>query len=146
MEDLQHNAFDFSLGLINPRPATKAIAKFMCKLLDAEGAQVLTSSFSRHSELSTSSVGDVVLIRDGGALDAGQIWTHAEVQGVTMAVVQELEIDRTDPANGTSFWRKRDAYNVVAVEDIIDPVTWNDFDADVVRIIMPIDIECRLHR
>ena len=104
---------------------------------------VRTSSFSRHSELSTSSVGDIILIRDNGPLDAGQVWIHADMEGLTMAVVQKLSFVRDDD-NGTSVWRKLDDYDVVPVRDITDPVTWNDFDSDLVRILKPVDIECLL--
>ena len=113
--------------------------------MDEDECNVLTANCMRHSSLSTSYVGDVVLIRKSrGVLGACQIWIHADCHGVLMSVVQMLHFVSRDASRSISTWRKVDQYECIPVEDIIDPAIWNEYDRDLVRIILPIDIDERL--
>ena len=130
-----------SIGLVKPHKAVKALREFVLKVLDLDPThEVYTAHASKHSKQGSSARGDVIAFECGGALNAGQVWAHCEVEGICCALVQQLELLSSDDKAGTANWRVTEDYDMIGREMIRDVLIWNEYEDGVIRTILPRDL------
>lgn len=132
------------LGLISPNVASKAIRDFLLSVLDlaADDVEIHAGNASRHSEVGYTSRGDLVLWADGdgGSTGAGYVSFHAEANGEPLTVIQRLDARSYDSKKGVALFDQTESYEILDTRDIIDSVIWHEYDAGVIRAIIPRDL------
>ena len=133
---------NFEIGLIKPKNASRTLASFVGKVLEIlEDTMVRSSSECRHSDISTCKVNDVVLVEEEGRLSAGQVWAFVETMDEQLAILQRFTLLSRDRSNSIATFRVHDDYDFCPISDILDPACWNQFNANSIRVLLPIDID-----
>ena len=142
---MKDKIFDDRLGLIQPYKASKELAAFVLSLYPHLSAttEVWTAQSSKHSVISTSAVGDVVLYRKDGGFLAGRVWAHVAVEGQACVILERFESLGPDLSN-TSLWAVTDDAMHLPVQDIIDPVCFSTYAGGQVKVVHPFDLAFRL--
>ena len=134
--------FDDSIGLCKPRDATKDETKFTLRLLGVSGMPVKASTCARHSKISFSHVGDVVLYRMGGSYSAGRVLLFVEVLGHPIVILETFRlIVGVANVDNTTMWEVTGLKDFFPLQDIVDPVSWQTYEANKVRLIEPFDLK-----
>ena len=132
LASLKRPVFDFSIGLVGGRPASKATRKLIWRVLELEDRNdvVMISNVSRISALESCQRYDVVLLRDGhDSIRAGKVALHFAAGGLQLSLVHlwtlHHKVDGTamaiwTPTNDQAeCWKTSDI--LVAVEHIVYP-------------------------
>ena len=134
---------DFSVGLIQPRPATKKLKNFVIDALDLHVVRnLLTINMALHARFSQAGVcsaRDVVLVRDdrdGAVKAAGQIWAHLSVEGECISIVTMWDLIDFDRRQGSASWRLQHVPELIKLSSIIEVVVWAESDG-VIRTLIP---------
>ena len=82
LQAIKTSPLDFSPGLVQPKRASRVLSTFVRNCLDlTEDVEVLSATTARHSPISISMVGDVILMNNQGVLEAGQVLGFREDLG-----------------------------------------------------------------
>ena len=79
------DSFDFSPGLVGGRQVTPHVENKFRDLLNCRDVRV--ALISRMNEYGTCAKGDIVLLKIGGDIVAGEVWLHVECDGVPITVI-----------------------------------------------------------
>ena len=134
------STFNYKVGLLNPHRAPPRLADFARELLGVPSStDVDHASYSKHSELTYSCVGDVVLIRlPDGDLGAGKVEAHLAMCGCFLTILKQYELKELDRDAGLAQWSVVGAVSsLFLTEDIRDPMIWMALNTDIVRTIIP---------
>ena len=128
------DAFDFSIGLINARPPSRRLKEAVAEIFRTENVREALET--RYDAFSTCGRGDVVLVRDGEGMVAGDVWSHLEIEGIPVSLIDVYEpLDvRTDQQYCT--WRVRHNPMFYESDSIITAVIWSR-TGDVVTTLLP---------
>ena len=132
--------FNFTIGLVRPRAAPRVLRDFLTRSVgasDADELEIRTAHESRFSPLATCTKNDVVLVRSGSSFVAGQVWAHAEIDGVCVTLVSLWELLHVNADRGDAEWRLQDNPLMIDTTDIIDTVIWMQLGDNVVRTLLP---------
>ena len=133
------------VGLVNPHKAPQRLVAFVREFFKLSADILIRSSnISRHSAFGVSHVNDVVFFIENGSIQAGQVWAHVD-KGSDAApdahtLIQAFEIVDMDRKQGTAIWRVPDKYDFIQTGSIVDVAVWSEYDAGVIRTILPRDL------
>ena len=135
------STFNYKVGLLNPHRAPPRLADFARELLGVPSStDVDHASYSKHSELAYSGVGDVVLAqhRSDGQMSAGRVSAHLEMSGSFISIWKEYKLNELDRKTGLALWSVIGAeHGVVFTDDIKDTLMWMALNDEIVRTRMP---------
>ena len=136
------STFNYKIGLLNPHRTSARLAEFARELLDMPSStdDVYTSSYSKHSKIAYSGVGDVVLVQhpSDGQMSVGRVSAHLEMSGSFITIWKEYKLNELDRKTGLALWSVIGAeHGVVFTEDIKDTLIWMALNDEIVRTIMP---------
>ena len=132
------NVFNFEAGPIAGTPAREHIKTLLAQSLGcADSARVLVSMNSRHSALGFSRKGDVVLIKDGNSVKAGQVLLHASVDGIPVSIVSCWQLHSINHDAGIAKWHVSDSKMLIETTDILDSVCHTELSRKLVTTILP---------
>ena len=80
-----NRTFDFNIGLINPRPVSRAVYDFLVNALELNTIriqEVFSAKESRFSELATCNTGDAVILELDNTLCGGEVLAHLSVHTI----------------------------------------------------------------
>ena len=130
----------FDVGLRAPRAASKKVTKMLLDMLEVpEATDVAVPLHARFSPYGLCKRGDVVLLKDSGVntYKAAKLLMLAEVEGVSMILVEEWTLKSIDSSNGFSKWSPKNASNKLALlEDILGTVSHTAINGDKVVTVM----------
>ena len=132
--------FDFSVGLVAPRVAPRALRNFIKDTFDlGEYNNVRSASEARINALATCKRGDVVLVTDGGfdTFVAGQVWYHVEIDGVTATILSLWALVNKNTDHCTAEWLTSDEPMIILTDDIMDVVVWTSLENGNVMTLLP---------
>ena len=142
LQAIKTSPLDFSPGLVQPKRASRVLSTFVRDCLDlTEDVEVLSARTARHSPISTSMVGDVILMNNQGVLEAGQVWAFAKILDETFAVVQMFAFNSRNAAESTAIYRILDKYDFTPINEIIDSAIFNEYEPGRLKVVMPLDID-----
>ena len=100
----QPGAFNFEIGLVDGRPASKKLHKLVSEALDTGPLAINYSVESRFSKLATCRKSDMVLFRGADAsMKVAQVQGHFDVEGIPVSMVTLYHFIKQDTAR-SSFW------------------------------------------
>ena len=132
--------FHFGVGLIDPRPAKGA--QLTTLMNEFGGTTFMSSQTAWFSDYARCTVGDVVLVKDGGSFVAGQVWGHFSVDGFCISVISLWAL--TARTAHACDWRKSDNPLFVSTDDILEATMWSRHSADIVRTLIPSSVLLRM--
>jgi hypothetical protein len=113
--------FNYAVGLVNPRPATRELAQLLCDMLPEIDASAFTMAhIVRFNTWSTCAVGDAVLVQDGVGFCAGWVWKHASAMDVAMSLIQFGDLVAKDTEVGVATWRLQEKPAWVLADNILE--------------------------
>ena len=127
----------FLPGLIKPHAAPKKLKDFLSQELGlAPGVAVETSQQLRYDEMGICAVKDVVYVRNGATMEAGEVWAFAQALGQTVALVSLWTLIEDD-GSGSPLWRSTRNPILILASDIVCDVIWKDCGSNVARTLTP---------
>ena len=132
---LHSDTFDFSVGLVRPRPASRRLLATITELFGAH-AHAMEGLESRIDAYSVCFRGDVVLLHDGDEMVAGDVWAHLEIGGVPVSIIDLYEPLEMHVDQQYCTWRKCDNPLLFETENIMAAVIWSQTD-DIVTTLLP---------
>ena len=116
-------AFNFNVGLINPRPASQHLLAALG--LDRD-ANVQMAVESRFNQLGTCKHGDAVLIKDGASFGAGRVVWHCCVDDVPTTVISKWTLIAKNADHGFAEWEAPDGnLHAISTDAILDSVIFS---------------------
>ena len=116
-------AFNFNVGLINPRPASPHLLAALG--LDRD-ANVQMAVESRFNQLGTCKHGDAVLIKDGASFGAGRVVWHCCVDDVPTTVISKWTLIAKNADHGFAEWEAPDGnLHAISTDAILDTVIFS---------------------
>ena len=137
------DAFDASLGLINPRKAAPKERSFVLSQLDLPAQiEVKTSVTARLAAGLICTKTDVVLIKsnDGENFVAAQVWLLYAVEGEPISLVSAWEFKSYNPHQGKAVWCMTDRPIFVGLEDVFCSVIWSEDSPGIAITIVPFQL------
>lgn len=135
----EDDTFSFSIGLVHPRPAPKALAAWLREQLDTPDAQIQSSSVCRFSAFGTCHKKDVVLVNIDGTIQAGEVWAHADIYGTAITIISLWTMVRRNEL--AAEWRVVQNPQIYESSDILDVCSWAYTGPDIVRTLWPASIK-----
>ena len=133
--------FNVTVGLVNPRPASRVLKRWIETTLGIEGwdADVLHSPTLRYSEWSTCSKGDVVLLDRGhGDLEAGKLLVNVSINGELVSIASIWDKLLVDKSAGYADWRPDDNnIDFVCPNEILESVVYCQSSDGTARTLLP---------
>ena len=130
--------FNFDSGLLAPLHEPKADMRR--QLVDIIGCshnvQVTTALVSRYNAFGICARGDFVLVKDGEGAVAGEVWYHAEINGVPVSLISVWELHVTGEHHRE--WVDAENPQLYETEAIINVLTGCRSNG-VVTTLMPLD-------
>ena len=132
-----------AIGLINPRPASNTLRQFVIEALGLSSMvsdllEIKTSAASMHSDAGYTCVRDLVMwATSGGEVAFGKVCAHLCVNGEQITIVQLLDVRSHEPSRSTAILVESGIIDVICTPDIIDALTWANYDEGVVKAILP---------
>ena len=136
------NAFNFSVGLVQSRPASKNVraAVFFHLEMADDGTYDVDSAFeSRFNRFGTCKKGDVVLFDNDGALMAAKVLLHVEVAGTPLSLVSVWVLKSIDRDAGYSEWHSSFNPQIFDTGDIVDTVVTSELGDNTTALLLPCD-------
>jgi len=124
--------------LVSPRAATKKVMAFINQNWHEEPRSVMFSSALTLLPGGSCSRGDIVLCEHR---TAGEVWLHAEVDGVTVTLLLPLDNVSYDDTTFKAVWRKRADPVLVQSKCILCPLPFSVVSSDLIATLLPL-----LHR
>ena len=132
------NAFNFEVGLVDPRPASARVCGTVQRLLGMDTTLAIsTASVSRFSELAVCSVNDMALVKAGDSFKLGRIKVHVDIGGVAASVVSWHDVEHQFRGQGYSHWRATDHLEIIETGLILDTVPYTLMRNGIVGILHP---------
>ena len=134
-----------TVGLVNPHKAPQRLVAFVCEFFKLSADILIrSSSISRHSTFGVSHVNDVVFFNENGSIQAGQVWAHVDKGSDAVpdahTLIQAFELVDMNRKQGTAIWRVPEKYGFIQTGSIVDVAVWSEYDAGVIRTILPRDL------
>ena len=142
LSSLNTQNFDFSIGLVNGRPAPKKSRRLILKALGLEddGMPIHTSADARFSALAMCRRGDVVLLQDGSGLRAARIQLHCDIADECVSMAQAFKLHRRVPGSALAVWEVGDdPYGCWETNAIVAAVEFCMYPDGKVGTILPIE-------
>ena len=136
----QADAFDRSMGLVQPVLAPTALRDFVLSNTDQydDRSQVWTSVSARLSSgFAISKTDAVLMLANDNSYVAGQVWHLVSVGVVAFALVSLWECLSQDKATGTSRWRMAEQAAFVRIDTILSAVLWTESSAGSAVVFIP---------
>ena len=135
------NAFDYSIGLVDGRPASKKMRQLLRKELEFDDTDDVQKSIeSRFNAYASCKRHDVVLIREGSSFRAGQVIVHASVVGVAITMVTSWRLHSIDKSSGYAKWHYSDDKLLIETADILDSVCHTKLPGNIITTLLPADL------
>ena len=130
-------AFNFATGLEKPHIAPRDARDYLSRTIDIDGAVYRTSITSRVNAFEVCSRKDVVLVRSGGAWQAGEVWLHADANDVPVSLVSLWECSVLDRSTQVAEWIAVDNPTMIETDDIMAACIYRRPREGIVRTLLP---------
>ena len=127
-----------TLGLINPRPASNAVMRFVGKLLELPEGLNFDCKFAltcHPTNFLWVSVGDVVTFEEDGFIKVGEVWYLLTILDEMISVINEWEMVSVE--NGAVRCRLPGKPKLVFCENITYTVIWARYSATETKYLQP---------
>ena len=136
------SAFEFDVGLVNPRPAnprTKATIESVLGL--AIGGHIYQSATSRFSEFGNCDRHDFVVVADGGGtFSVAQVKMHIAIHGIQATLIACWKLEAAFGGEGYSIWSNEGRLDLIETSLIIDVVTYTLFANGSIGVLVPCEL------
>ena len=131
--------FEFSVGLLNPKPAPKRLMSYLegALALGPLAGRVMSSIESRFNPLGTCKRGDIVVFMCSGELTVGEVLSHCEIDAVPHSIVSIWELQRVDRCKGSAEFIIHDNPELIETDTIIDTVIASLGPGRVAKVLLP---------
>jgi len=136
------STFNFTrLGLMSPRAASRHASDFIINALGLPADrpyEILMSSGCMHASSVASYVSDIVLLNEGGSVTAAEVWVHAAIEGIAVAIVSPWAL--VSSQRGTAIWQPSATAMLVESSDIVDVLCWAKHSGTEANTILPAQV------
>ena len=134
------SAFDFSIGLVDPIPASPKVSAMVQSILGMDiHLDISTSSVSRFNELATCKRHDYTLVKGSASFRAAHVMLHIDIGGIPATVVRWCRMQSIRRDQGYSTWVKTDSIELIDTKLIIDAVPYCVMSDSSVGVLHPCD-------
>ena len=141
------DVFNFTVGLIHGRRASKRVRKLICEALEFDELhheiEVLMSLKARFNANGFCQTGDVILLRiHDNTIRAGRLELSFSVDGIALCIISVYTLHQNDPASGSATWApSAEDKQVFELSQIFETLVYSVLPNGFVKTLMPID--CR---
>ena len=93
------------------------------------------SSGCMHASSVASYVSDIVLLHEGGSVTAAEVWVHAAIEGIAVAIVSPWAL--VSSQRGTAIWQPSATAMLVESPEIVDVLYWAKHSGTQAKTILP---------
>ena len=131
--------FDFEIGLIGGKPATKKVRAMITSMLELTAHhEIQVAIESRFNALATCKRNDVILVKVGDAsIKAAKVLLHFEVMNVSLSLVSMWDLHSSDSNLGISKWYATDATELIETHDILACLCHTKLRGGLVQVLLP---------
>ena len=133
--------FNLEAGLIEPRPVSAKLLRFLCESFGPLAPEDCSSSpAARIAPAGTCTKGDIVICKSHSSakFDCGELLLHCQVGGRNMSLISMWQLLRYDPGRACAEWAVQHKPSWVTLEDVLSPVTYTRCRPDAVRTLLPV--------
>ena len=132
-------AFDFHVGLVGGRPASKAVRKQILRIaaIEDQGDDIKIAQVSRINEFETCHKGDVVLLKNEDTVRAGKVALHLDLAGKALSLVHPWTLHRRVADTAMIIWSTCAEAELWETQDILAAVEYCSFPDDKVGTLLP---------